>query len=86
MEVNLNQTEQSLERKVAFADANRDLYIAPIHKSDKSVKVGSICDSFMWHDKFDILASISDSKLHTFFYPNVVYVDKNLLDDTVGIK
>lgn len=79
MEIHLNQTEQSLERKVAFFDINRDLYIAPVHKSDKNVKIGTICDSFMWHDKFDILVSISDSKLHTFFYPNVVYVDINLL-------
>ena len=49
MEINLNQTEQSLERKVAFVDANRDLYLAPIHKSDKNAKMGAICDSFMWH-------------------------------------
>lgn len=85
-EINLNQTEQSLERKVAFVDANRDLYLAPIHKSDKNAKMGAICDSFMWHEKFDILTSISDSRLHTFFYPNVVYVDKNLLEETSNFK
>lgn len=79
LEINLNQTEQSLERKIAFMDVNRDLYLAPIHKSDKNAKLGAICDSFIWHDKFDILTSISDSKLQTYFYPNVVYVDKSLL-------
>jgi intraflagellar transport protein 80 len=82
----LNQTEQSLERKIAFVDVNRDLYLAPIHKADKSVKLGAICDSFQWHDKFDILSSISDSKLQTYFYPNVVYVDKNLFESTVSSK
>lgn len=86
LEINLNQTEQSLERKVAFIDANRDLYLAPIHKTDKNTKLGAICDSFMWHDKFDILTSISDSKLQTYFYPNVVYVDKNLLEITASTK
>lgn len=86
LEINLNQTEQSLERKIAFVDINRDLYIAPIHKSDKSAKIGAICDSFQWHDKFDILASISDSKLATYFYPNVVYVDKNLFESTINSK
>lgn len=86
MEINLNQTEQSLERKIAFVDANRDLNIAPIHKADKSVKIGSMCDSFIWHDKFDILTAVSDSKLHTYLYPNVVYVDRNLIEDTVSIK
>lgn len=82
----MNQTEQSLERKIAFVDANRDLYLAPIHKSDKNAKMGAICDSFMWHDKFDVLTSISDSKLQTYFYPNVVYVDKSLLEATVNSK
>ena len=86
LEIHLNQTEQSLERKVAFFDINRDLYIAPVHKSDRHVKIGTICDSFMWHDKFDILVSISDAKLHTFFYPNVVYVDINLLENTTSEK
>jgi intraflagellar transport protein 80 len=75
-----------LERKVAYVDVNRDLYLATIHKSDKSVKMGAICDSFMWHDKFDILTSIGDSRLQTYFYPNVLYVDKNLLEATVSTK
>lgn len=75
-----------MERKIAFVDVNRDLYLAPIHKSDKSAKLGVICDSFIWHDKFDILSSISDSKLQTYFYPNVVYIDKSLLEATVNSK
>lgn len=82
----MNQTEQSLERKIAFFDINKDLYLGTVHKSDKNVKIGTICDSFMWHDKFDILVSISDSKLQTFFYPNVVYVDISLLANTVSEK
>jgi intraflagellar transport protein 80 len=48
--------------------------------------MGAICDSFMWHDKFDILTSIADSRLQTYFYPNVLYVDKNLLEATVSTK
>lgn len=40
----------------------------------------------MWHDKFDILTSISDSKLITYFYPNVVYIDTDLLEMTVSVK
>lgn len=86
LEINLNQTEQSLERKIAYIDVNRDIYLAPIHKSDKNTKLGAICDSFIWHDKFDILTSISDSKLQTYFYPNVVYVDKSLFEATVNSK
>ena len=84
--MNLNQTEQALERKVAFIDANRDLYLSQVHKADKSVKLGTICDSFLWHDKYDVLTSISDSKLHTYFYPNVVFIDSDLSEMTVSIK
>ena len=78
--------EQSLERKIAFVDANKDLYISTVHKNEKQYKLGTICDSFIWHDKFDILTSISDSKLSTFFYPNVVYVDTDLLEMTISVK
>ncbi len=48
--------------------------------------MGTICDSFIWHDKFDILTSISDSKLVTYFYPNVVYIDTDLLEMTILSK
>jgi len=82
----LNQVEQALERKIAFVDANKDIYISPVHRSERPYKLGTICDSFIWHDKFDILTSISDSKLITYFYPNVVYVDTDLLDMTVTSK
>ena len=32
-EINLNQVEQTLERKIAFLDANRDLYLTTVHKT-----------------------------------------------------
>jgi len=79
LEINLNQTEQTTERKIAFIDANRDLYLSPVHKKDVA-KISTICDSFIWHDQFDILASISDNKLITYYYPNVVYIDKDLVE------
>lgn len=50
------------------------------------MKLSTICDSFLWHDKFDILSSISDSKLNVYYYPNVVYIDSNLLEMTVNTK
>jgi intraflagellar transport protein 80 len=78
IEINLNQTEQTTERKIAFIDVNRDLYLSPVHKKDVA-KISTICDSFIWHDQFDILSSISDNKLNTYYYPNVVYIDKDLI-------
>jgi intraflagellar transport protein 80 len=86
VEINLNQVEQSLERKIAFLDANRDLYITTVHRAEKSVKIATICDSFAWHDKFEILVSVSDNRLSTFFYPSVVFIDPDLLALTTTSK
>lgn len=82
----MNQLDQSLERKIAFLDVNRDLYLTTIHKAEKSVKIATICDSFQWHDKFDILVSISDNKLSTFFYPNVVFIDPDIVTLSTSVK
>ena len=48
-EIHLNQVEQSIERKIAFLDVNRDLYLTTVHKTEKNDKVATICDSFQWH-------------------------------------
>lgn len=79
MEIHLNNSESSSERKISFLDVNKDLYITPIHKKDL-IKLCSMTDSFKWHDKHDILSAASDSKLLVWFYPNAIYVDKDLMD------
>jgi intraflagellar transport protein 80 len=33
-----------------------------------------------------MLAALSDGKLKTWFYPNAIYVDKDLMDKTMAIK
>ena len=38
--------------------------------------------SAMWNDQTEILAAISDQKLLVWYYPNVVYVDKDMLEST----
>jgi intraflagellar transport protein 80 len=48
--------------------------------------VATICDSFQWHDKFDVLTSVADGKLATFFYPNVMFIDPDLLSSTTTYK
>lgn len=37
-------------------------------------------DSFLWNANHDILTSIADGRLHTWYYPNAIYVDKDLMD------
>lgn len=43
-------------------------------------------DSFMWNDHFDILSCISDGRLITWYYPNSIYVDKDLMESTKHVK
>jgi intraflagellar transport protein 80 len=60
-------------------DVNRDLYLSPVHKRDVT-KLAAMTDSFLWNDKSDILACIADSRLLAWYYPNAIYVDKDLMD------
>lgn len=60
-------------------DINKDLHLSPVHKKDV-IKLAAMTDSFLWNDKYDILSCISDLRLITWYYPNAIYVDKDLMD------
>jgi intraflagellar transport protein 80 len=60
-------------------DANRDLHLSPVHKRDVT-KLAAMADSFLWNNKTDIISCISDGRLLTWYYPNAIYVDKDLMD------
>jgi intraflagellar transport protein 80 len=61
------------------------LYLSPVHKKDVT-KMSAMTDSFLWHDKSDILSCISDGRLITWYYPNAIYVDKDLMEITKHTK
>lgn len=77
LEIELNQSENLSDRKVVFIDANRDMYISPVHKKD-IIKLCAMTDSFIWNDKSDILVALSDDRIYTWYYPNAVYIDRDL--------
>ena len=79
IEFELNNSDMASERKIAFLDTNRDLFIIPALKKDMR-KLVSMCDSFKWHDKYDMLAAAADLRVHSWYYPNAIYVDKDLID------
>ena len=85
IEMELNQTEMSSERKLCFIDSNRDMFITMVHKPD-IIKIASIVDSFQWNDNNDMLAALSDGKLLCWFYPNAIYVDKDLMTKSMTSK
>jgi len=43
-------------------------------------------DTFMWHSKTDMLAAVMDGKLCVWFYPNVVYIDPDLIPMTKSVR
>jgi len=43
-------------------------------------------DSFLWHEKTDILIAISDDRIYTWYYPNAVYIDRDLLEFVKSTK
>ncbi len=75
----------SSERKMCFIDNNRDMFLTMVHKPD-IIKIASIVDSFQWNDSNDMLACISDGKLLTWFYPNAIYVDRDLMNKAMATK
>ena len=78
IEIALNQTDHAAERKICLLDSNRDLFLTSTHRTEL-VKLCSMVDSFRWSETTDMLVAISDGKLYVWYYPNVVYVDKDLL-------
>ena len=38
-----------------------------------------MCDSFKWHSSVDMLAAAADLRIHSFYYPAAIYVDKELM-------
>jgi len=74
----LNQIEMASERKMCFVDNNRDMFLTLVHKPEIH-KICNMVDSFCWNDENDMLSAIADSKHITWFYPNAIYVDRDLM-------
>jgi len=85
LSISLNQIGPSTERMLIFVDRNRDLYITPVAKPFP-FKLGTMVDSAMWNDETNMLAAMVDQKLVVWHYPNVVYVDKDLMPLTKYVK
>ncbi|NWI87343.1 IFT80 protein, partial [Pitta sordida] len=89
VEIALDQKGLTNERKIAFIDKNRDLYITSVKrfgKEQKIVNIGTMVHTLAWNDDSNILCGIQDTRLTVWYYPNVVYVDKDLLPKTLYEK
>eukprot|EP00798_Chlamydomonas_sp_ICE-L_P008266 gene8266-1535_t len=83
--ISLSQTGSINNRQLVFIDQNRDLYVMLVVKRSIA-KLASMVDSARWHDITGMLAAIVDQKLTVWYYPNEVYVDKELLNKTKYVK
>ncbi|XP_041119958.1 intraflagellar transport protein 80 homolog isoform X2 [Polyodon spathula] len=89
MEVALDQSGSANERKIAIVDKNRDLYITSVRRFGKEqniIKIGTMVYTMAWNDSANILSGIQNSFFTVWYYPNTVYVDKDLLPKTIYTK
>ncbi|XP_031459564.1 intraflagellar transport protein 80 homolog isoform X3 [Phasianus colchicus] len=89
VEIALDQKGLTNERKIAFIDKNRDLYITSVKrfgKEQKIIKIGTMVQTLAWNDTSNLLCGIQDTRFTVWYYPNTVYVDKDLLTKTLYEK
>mmetsp|Transcript_41136 Transcript_41136/g.110537 ORF Transcript_41136/g.110537 Transcript_41136/m.110537 type:complete len:765 (+) Transcript_41136:107-2401(+) len=84
--ISMSQMGSGSDRKIAILDKNKDLYLTKAMQADRTEKLGSMADSFMWGDSTDMLIALMDDKLAIFIYPAVCFVDKDLLPKTLETK
>ncbi|XP_048718711.1 intraflagellar transport protein 80 homolog isoform X2 [Caretta caretta] len=88
-EIALDQKGITNERKIVFIDKNRDLYITSVKrfgKEQKIIKIGTMAHTLAWNDTSNILCGLQDTRFTVWYYPNTVYVDKDLLPKTLYEK
>ncbi|XP_064614881.1 intraflagellar transport protein 80 homolog [Liolophura sinensis] len=89
MEIALDQCGTSNERRLVIVDKNRDLYITSVRvfgTDRKIIKLGTMVHSLSWNDSTNMLSALTDNKFTVWYYPNAVYVDKDILPKTLFVK
>ncbi|KAL8593908.1 hypothetical protein ACOMHN_048345 [Nucella lapillus] len=89
LDIALDQCGSATERKLAIIDKNRDLFLTSVRifgTERKSTKLANMIHMMTWNDETNMLAAMTDGKIHVWYYPNAVYVDAELLPRTVAEK
>lgn len=80
-----NSASATAKRKLMIIDANQDLYVTRLHRPDP-IKLATMVQSARWHATVPVLAAISNQQLIVWYYPHVVYVDKDLVSKTRTVR
>ncbi|CAI9737075.1 transport 80 homolog [Octopus vulgaris] len=89
VEIALDQCGHANERRLAIVDRNRDLYLTTVRLFGHTrtfLKLGSMVQSLSWNDSCNMLATLSDDRFLIYYYPNAIYVDKDLLPEVIEEK
>lgn len=77
IELSLNKTINGMGRYLAYLDRNNDLFLVQV-KAEKTVKIGTMVETFSWNDDNDCLIAIIDGKLVEFYYPATAFYDEDM--------
>ncbi|XP_062521440.1 intraflagellar transport protein 80 homolog [Corticium candelabrum] len=89
LEIAVDQCGPVAYRQLSFIDKNKDIYLTRIRQhgaAAKAIRLGSMVTSIAWNDNTNMLAAIRDGKFTVWLYPGVVYIDKDILTQTVYEK
>ena len=74
-------------RQLCFVDKANDIFILPLSKSNvlscSPKKISSFTNSFVWHDKYPILAAIQNNILVIWLNPFLIYTDPDIQPLTI---
>ena len=79
LEIKGNNAKSERQRKFLLFDQNKDLYVYFPLKNVKK-KVACMVNSFQWHEHLDVFVYSTNDKLQVVYAPNVVNIDKQLLE------
>uniref|UniRef100_A0A2C9JF99 Uncharacterized protein n=1 Tax=Biomphalaria glabrata TaxID=6526 RepID=A0A2C9JF99_BIOGL len=89
MDIGLDQCGVTSERRISLVDKNRDLFITSVRvfgAERKIIKLATMIQAHVWNDESNMLAAMTDGKILVWYYPNAIYVDKDLLPKTLYEK
>jgi len=85
VEIALNNDGPVTERQMAFIDKNRDLYLRTVRQvgAPKYHKLSTMVSAMAWNDNCNMLAAVADNKVTIWYYPNVAFVDPDIVNKTL---
>ena len=88
VQVALDQSPLAYSRQLILVDKNRDMYLTQgvglaTNKSKPPMyKLATMVESVAWNQDNQLLSAIVDGRLMVWYYPEVVFVDPDLIEMT----